>query len=555
MNPIIEITGYIEPVEDKIKVKENLVCFLINSHEDKWIEMNKTALKDKSGELKLEEPFKIPFVFSISQIFHLMIVQEIPHSDEQELIGFSVINIAEILMSEEKKLKKDVVLNKEKIAVFNLQATQLPPKGLNEPVQIVIPAHPSEDKQIENKHYYFKTVQKKVKVVKGLRIKAKGEKLDKKDRFGLSDPYLKLYFKDSNGQFQMKYETEVIKKTLDPDWKEFILNGGVDDFKVDIRVEVYDWNKVGKHDLIGIFETRFRKILDSKTKFELIEPKIQKKKKGYQNSGLITFEHVKKVHDEVMEDAQEKAFFPPLIPYVENATIFDYVWSGLVIKPVIGIDLSNVKAKQFHKKIFKENKNGFQFLLHQFISIIHHYAKSTISTYQISDKVKPLAESLEMKPDEIIEKYNKNIEDSSKGEGKTKVSAIIQNTIKYLNDLLDRNTYSIILILLEKEIDDFDETVKVLTEAGNYPISVIFVKIGAPFQKKITQKTCGENLKRVCFSSFSLLWEKMSLNEEISKQITGIIGKPINKEASPTPKILEEVPDQIISFMKTFRND
>uniref|UniRef100_A0A8C5B473 C2 domain-containing protein n=1 Tax=Gadus morhua TaxID=8049 RepID=A0A8C5B473_GADMO len=61
-----------------------------------------------------------------------------------------------------------------------------------------------------------------------------GRKLDKKDFFGKSDPYLEFHKQGEDGKWMLVHRTEVIKNTLDPVWKAFtvplvsLCNGDVD---------------------------------------------------------------------------------------------------------------------------------------------------------------------------------------------------------------------------------------------------------------------------------------------------------------------------------------
>uniref|UniRef100_A0A914DCL5 C2 domain-containing protein n=1 Tax=Acrobeloides nanus TaxID=290746 RepID=A0A914DCL5_9BILA len=57
-----------------------------------------------------------------------------------------------------------------------------------------------------------------------LRFHIHGRSLDKKDFFGKSDPFLKFYRLNSDESRQLVYRTEVIKKTLNPEWKPFELS-------------------------------------------------------------------------------------------------------------------------------------------------------------------------------------------------------------------------------------------------------------------------------------------------------------------------------------------
>ena len=85
------------------------------------------------------------------------------------------------------------------------------------------------------------------------RFKCRGEHLDKKDFFGKSDPYFKMYRVHESGEGTLEFESETIVNTLDPVWSigevslQKICNGDIDRT---IRIEVYDWDQFSKHDLM-----------------------------------------------------------------------------------------------------------------------------------------------------------------------------------------------------------------------------------------------------------------------------------------------------------------
>ena len=69
-----------------------------------------------------------------------------------------------------------------------------------------------------------------------------------------SDPFLEFAKVSENGDFSVVHRTEVIKFTLNPEWKSFTvaartLCGG--DIDRSIKVTCYDWNRSGNHSLIG----------------------------------------------------------------------------------------------------------------------------------------------------------------------------------------------------------------------------------------------------------------------------------------------------------------
>ena len=113
-----------------------------------------------------------------------------------------------------------------------------------------------------------------------LSFKCNGTKLDKKDTFGKSDPYLILY----NGLTNEKiYESEVIKNTLNPSWNMIKIPTSEK-----IRLECFDWDKQGSHDLIGTCEV----VLDTlKEHFEVELMSKKLKKAGTLTFSTISFHH------------------------------------------------------------------------------------------------------------------------------------------------------------------------------------------------------------------------------------------------------------------------
>ncbi|CAB4064868.1 Copine-8 [Lepeophtheirus salmonis] len=97
-----------------------------------------------------------------------------------------------------------------------------------------------------------------------------GEKLDKKDFFGSSDPFLEFHRSSEDGTFDIVHRTEIRKRLL--------CNADEDR---NILVKCFDHNKNGKHSLIGQFNTTLRQLLkpaiSGEQTFELIHPKKVKK--------------------------------------------------------------------------------------------------------------------------------------------------------------------------------------------------------------------------------------------------------------------------------------
>ncbi|XP_058011631.1 copine-2 isoform X5 [Ahaetulla prasina] len=85
-----------------------------------------------------------------------------------------------------------------------------------------------------------------------------GRKLDKKDLFGKSDPFLEFYKQGDDGKWMLVHRTEVIKYTLDPVWKPFtvpLISLCDGDTEKQIKIVCYDYDNDGGHDFIGEFQT------------------------------------------------------------------------------------------------------------------------------------------------------------------------------------------------------------------------------------------------------------------------------------------------------------
>uniref|UniRef100_A0A8C5ARX3 Copine 8 n=1 Tax=Gadus morhua TaxID=8049 RepID=A0A8C5ARX3_GADMO len=101
-----------------------------------------------------------------------------------------------------------------------------------------------------------------------------GNKLDKKDFFGKSDPFLVFYRSNEDGSFTICHKTEVVKNTLNPVWQAFkipvraLCNG---DHDRTVKIEVYDWDRDGSHDFIGEFSTSYRELSRGQSQFNVYE--------------------------------------------------------------------------------------------------------------------------------------------------------------------------------------------------------------------------------------------------------------------------------------------
>jgi Ca2+-dependent lipid-binding protein len=92
-----------------------------------------------------------------------------------------------------------------------------------------------------------------------------GKKLDKKDWFGSSDPFLTFSRSNEGGNYTLVHKTEHINNNINPLWNKFLVpirtlcNG---DYDRNIKIECYDHNSSGNHSLIGEFYVTVRQLLE-----------------------------------------------------------------------------------------------------------------------------------------------------------------------------------------------------------------------------------------------------------------------------------------------------
>ena len=120
-----------------------------------------------------------------------------------------------------------------------------------------------------------------------------GNKLDRMDFIGSSDPYYLLSKKMQNGQWALVYKSEVIKNNCNPKWKVMdksvaeICNG---DYQRELKIEIFDYDSTSKDDIIGEFVTNLRSLSNSFTnhsQHEVINLNKQRNKRKYKNSGTV----------------------------------------------------------------------------------------------------------------------------------------------------------------------------------------------------------------------------------------------------------------------------
>ncbi|KAF0035121.1 hypothetical protein F2P81_012879, partial [Scophthalmus maximus] len=305
-------------------------------------------------------------------------------------------------------------------------------------------------------------------------------KLDKKDFFGKSDPFMVFYRSNEDGTFTICHKTEVVKNTLNPVWQPFAIpvralcNG---DYDRTIKVEVYDWDRDGSHDFIGDFTTSYRELARGQSQFnvyEVVNPKKKMKKKKYVNSGTVT----------LLSFSVESEF-----------TFLDYIKGGTQINFTVAIDFtaSNGNPSQSTSLHYMNpyQLNAYAMALKAVGEIIQDYD---------SDKMFPaLGFGAKLPPDGrvshefplngnmenpycngiegILEAYHQSLK-TVQLYGPTNFAPVVNHVARYAAAVQDGSQYFVLLIITDGVISDMAQTKEAIVNGAKLPMSIIIVGVG-----------------------------------------------------------------------------
>ena len=308
-------------------------------------------------------------------------------------------------------------------------------------------------------------------------------KLDNKDFFGKSDPFLEISRANENNQFSVVHRTEVVDNDLNPTWKPFVkearalCNG---DYNRTLKVDVYDMDNDGSHDLIGTFQTNLQRLAKGpgpENLYEVInEKKRQKKGSKYTNSGTV---HLKSIRIE------------------SNPTFLDFIQSGLQVNFTVAIDFTgsngNPKSPQsLHYQDPSGRPNQYVTAINSVGGIVQDYDSDKMfpslgfgarvpptgvvshEFFLTLDPARPFCAGV----DGIVSAYYNSL-NTVQLYGPTNFAPVINHVANFAAaHQAEASNYFVLLILTDGIITDFDDTKRALVGASSLPMSVIIVGIG-----------------------------------------------------------------------------
>uniref|UniRef100_A0A8C6T580 Copine-3 n=1 Tax=Neogobius melanostomus TaxID=47308 RepID=A0A8C6T580_9GOBI len=297
-------------------------------------------------------------------------------------------------------------------------------------------------------------------------------KLDKKDFFGKSDPFLEFYRETATG-WQLAHRTEVIKCNLNPVWRPFRVSlQSLCNCDVEKVIKVhYDFN-VGSHDFIGSFQASLSQIQQASqtyaAEFECINSKKKQKKKGYKNSGVIVVKKCK---------------------IVKEYSFLDYIMGGCQLN----FTVSNKTPQSLHY-INPQGYNEYLAAIWAVGNVIQDYDSDKMfpafgfgamlpPTWHVSHEFpinfnpsNPFCEGVEG----VVTAYQQCLP-QVKLYGPTNFSPIINHVAQFGRQAMQQQTasqYFVLLIITDGVITDMDQTRSAIVNASRLPMSIIIVGVG-----------------------------------------------------------------------------
>uniref|UniRef100_A0A8C9XR26 Copine 8 n=1 Tax=Sander lucioperca TaxID=283035 RepID=A0A8C9XR26_SANLU len=350
-----------------------------------------------------------------------------------------------------------------------------------------------------------------------------GNKLDKKDFFGKSDPFLVFYRSNEDGTFTICHKTEVVKNTLNPVWQAFkisvraLCNG---DYDRTIKVEVYDWDRDGSHDFIGEFSTSYRELSRGQSQFNVYEVNLC--------VYLCVSLHVFSSSDQCTGQTQ-----------INFTVAIDFTASNG--NPAQPTSLHYMSPYQL---------NAYAMALKAVGEIIQDYD---------SDKMFPaLGFGAKLPPDGRISHEFALVRtrgfrirmEGSQGACKTWISSLWLFCVfvcRYAASVKDGSQYFVLLIITDGVISDMAQTKESIVNAACLPMSIIIVGVG-PAEFDAMVELDGDEIR---ISSRGRYAERDIVQFVPFRDYIDRTGNHILSMARLAKDVLAEIPDQFLSYMRT----
>ncbi|VDK20023.1 unnamed protein product [Taenia asiatica] len=390
-------------------------------------------------------------------------------------------------------------------------------------------------------------------------LKMQGVGLDKKDMFGKSDPYIIILRRNDRGKWEQCYQSEVVKKTLAPDWKPLLIS----------LDRLCEGNLDRSH---GYFILKFA---------SAVSTGMGRMAKGTLPYLLMTNNPALDTVDPDIDDvigefittarclltcSQEGRNFEVnvKVSISTNACSFlDYILSGTSINVIVGIDLSSQIHQSHNPMLFTEAisiaksaavNSEYIIAIQAVVEILQEYDSDELfpafgfGTRIGSDGRKSHLVPLTGDPSNpnckgvsgVLAAYSRVVSETC-GSAPPNFAPLIKHVNEMAKGSRDSSKYFVLLILTTGFVDDWVETQRAVIEASFLPISIIFIGVGGgkfedlqvldqdfALLKVGQEEACRDNVQFVEMRRFLRLaadgseeirWNKLGLAKEVLAEL------------------------------------
>ncbi|XP_055088830.1 copine-7 isoform X1 [Symphalangus syndactylus] len=312
----------------------------------------------------------------------------------------------------------------------------------------------------------------------------RARKLDDKDLFSKSDPFLELYRVNDDQGLQLVYRTEVVKNNLNPVWEPFKVSlsslCSCEETRP-LKCLVWDYDSRGKHDFIGEFSTTFKEMQkafgEGQAQWDCVNPKYKQKRRSYKNSGVVVLADLK---------------------FHRVYSFLDYIMGGCQIHFTVAIDFTASNGDPRNScslhYINPYQPNEYLKALVSVGEICQDYdSDKRFSALGFGARIPPKYEvshdfAINFNPEDdecegiqgVVEAYQ-NCLPRVQLYGPTNVAPIISKVARVAaaeESSGEASQYYILLILTDGVVTDMADTREAIVRASRLPMSIIIVGVG-----------------------------------------------------------------------------
>ncbi|GAB6026834.1 Copine-8 [Chamberlinius hualienensis] len=383
-----------------------------------------------------------------------------------------------------------------------------------------------------------------------LRLQFSASDLDKKDFMGKSDPFLVFSKANEDGSLVVVHKTEVIKKNLNPIWRHFdlplrTLCGG--DIERKIKIQCFDWDSDGSHDLIGETETTARQLMKSDSSvvntYALINPSKLTSKKSYKNSGMLRLQSCTEF---------------------EEYSFLDFLQGGTQLHFTVAVDFTSsngnpLTPQSLHYINPGGHPNSYMLAIRSVGDIVADYDSDKLfpalgfgaklppsgsvshEFFLNGNPANPYCQGV----DGILEAYFNTLR-VVQLYGPTNFAPVIRHVSRFAESSRDGSNYYVLLIITDGAISDMSDTKRAIINASLLPMSLIIVGVGnADFDSMEELDADRGDLSSGGQRADRDIVQFVPLQKFLSRS-----GNFEEVKAMLAKEVLAEIPNQVTSYMK-----